>query len=91
MTPLSKDEISKDVNKLKYNGKNSKTISTISGVNLVKKHINVEQIVTESFLRSSVRVDYEKPTKKSSKKFDLRKPVFAQIQDGRHISEMKIL
>ena len=63
----------------------------ISGVNLVKKHINVEQIVTESFLRSSVRVDHEKPTKKSSKKFDLRKPVFSQIQDGRHVSETKIL
>ncbi len=42
-----------------------------SGVNLVKKHINVEQIVTESFLSSSVRVAHEKPTKKSSKNFDL--------------------
>ena len=28
MNPLSKDEISKAINKLKYNGKSSKTVST---------------------------------------------------------------
>ena len=54
-------------------------------------HINVEQIATESFLRSSVRVDHEKPTKKSSKNFDLGKPVFSQIQNGRHVSKIRNL
>ena len=50
----------------------------------------MEQIVTESFLRSSVRVDHEKPTKKSSKNFGLGKPVFGQIQNGRHVSKIRI-
>ena len=51
----------------------------------------MEQLVTESFLRSSVRVDHEKHKKKSSKKFDLGKPVFGQIQNGRHVSKIKNL
>ena len=49
----------------------------------------MEQIVTESFLHSSVRVDHEKPTKKSSKNFDLGKPVFSQIQNGWQVSKIK--
>ena len=51
----------------------------------------MEQIATESFLHSSVRVDHEKPTKKSSKNFDLGKPVFSQIQNGRHVSKIRNL
>ena len=45
-----------------------------SGVNLVKKHINVEQIVTESFVRSFVRIDHEKPTKKVLKNLTSENP-----------------
>ena len=51
----------------------------------------MEQIATESFLCSSDRVDHEKSTKKNSKNFGLGKPVFGQIQNGRHVSKIRNL
>ena len=48
-------------------------------------------MATEGFFLSSVRVDHEEPTKKSYKNFDIGKPVFRKIQNGRRVSKMIIL
>ena len=48
--------------------------ATYSGVNLARKALNVEQLVTESFLRSSVRVDHEKHKKKVLKNLTSENP-----------------
>ena len=48
-------------------------------------------MATEGFFLSSVRVDHEEPTKKSSKNFDIGKPVFRKIQNGRRVLKIIIL
>ena len=50
----------------------------------------MDETATEGFFHSSARIDHEEPPKKSSKKFDLGKHVFGQIQNGRHVSKMRI-
>lgn len=54
MNPISKDEISKAVNKLKHNGKSSKTISTM----VLKDNTNKLSDILTYVLNSCISVGY---------------------------------